>query len=81
MGKIFVEYVARTRIEKARLFFLDPTRRVSEVAFDVGFQSLLQFNRTFKKIGSSSSAHDGMMAKFEFEIVQIAESARLVNHS
>ena len=51
MGKIFM---ARTRIEKARLFFLDPTRRVSEVAFEVGFQSLSQFNRTFKKIVDES---------------------------
>ena len=57
-GINFVDYVARTRIEKARLFFLDPTRRVSEVAFEVGFQSLSQFNRTFKKIvGESPSAY------------------------
>ena len=57
-GINFVEYVARTRIEKARLFFLDPTRRVSEVAFEVGFQSLSQFNRTFKKIvGESPSTY------------------------
>ena len=57
-GINFVDYVARTRIEKARLFFLDPTRRVSEVAFEVGFQSLSQFNRTFKKVvGQSPSAY------------------------
>ena len=57
-GINFVEYVARTRIEKARHFLLDPTRRVSEVAFDVGFQSLSQFNRTFKNIvGESPSAY------------------------
>lgn len=57
-GINFVEYVARTRIEKARLFLLDPSRRVSEVAFEVGFQSLSQFNRTFKKIvGESPSAY------------------------
>ena len=57
-GINFVDYVARTRIEKARLFFLDPSRRVSEVAFEVGFQSLSQFNRTFKKVvGESPSAY------------------------
>ena len=33
-----------------------------------------------QKLGSSSSTHDGMMAEFEFQIVQIAESAGLVNH-
>ena len=49
-GLNFVEYVARTRIEKARNLLLQPNRRVSEVAFEVGFQSLSQFNRTFKKV-------------------------------
>ncbi len=49
-GINFVEYVARTRVEKARNLLLNPNRRVSEVAFEVGFQSLSQFNRTFKKI-------------------------------
>ena len=49
-GINFVEYVARTRVEKARNLLLNPNRRVSEVAFEVGFQSLSQFNRTFRKI-------------------------------
>ena len=49
-GINFVEYVARTHVEKARNLLLNPNRRVSEVAFEVGFQSLSQFNRTFKKV-------------------------------
>ena len=49
-GINFVEYVARTRIEKARNLLLNPNRRVCEVAFEVGFQSLSQFNRMFKKV-------------------------------
>ena len=49
-GINFVEYVARTRVEKARNLLLNPNRRVSEVAFEVGFQSLSQFNRAFKKV-------------------------------
>ena len=49
-GINFVEYVARTRVEKARNLLLNPNRRVSEVAFEVGFQSLSQFNRIFKKV-------------------------------
>ena len=53
-GINFVEYVARTRIEKARNLLLNPNRRVSEVAFEVGFQSLSQFNRTFRKVGGKS---------------------------
>jgi AraC-like DNA-binding protein len=53
-GINFVDYVARTRIEKARNLLLNPNRRVSEVAFEVGFQSLSQFNRTFKKVVGQS---------------------------
>ncbi len=53
-GINFVEYVARTRVEKARNLLLNPNRRVSEVAFEVGFQSLSQFNRAFKKVVGAS---------------------------
>ncbi len=49
-GINFVEFVARTRIEKARNLLQNPNLRVSEIAFDVGFQSLSQFNRSFKKV-------------------------------
>jgi AraC-like DNA-binding protein/ligand-binding sensor protein len=49
-GINFVEFVARTRVEKARNLLQNPRLRVSEIAFDVGFQSLSQFNRTFKKV-------------------------------
>ena len=49
-GMNFVEYVARTRIEKARNLLQNPHLRVSEIAFEVGFQSLSQFNRAFKKV-------------------------------
>ena len=53
-GLNFVDYVARTRVEKARHLLLDPNRRVSEVAFVVGFQSLSQFNRAFRRIAGQS---------------------------
>jgi AraC-like DNA-binding protein/ligand-binding sensor protein len=49
-GMNFVEYVARTRIEKARNLLQNPHLRISEIAFDAGFQSLSQFNRTFRKV-------------------------------
>ncbi len=56
-GLNFVEYVARTRVEKARNLLLNPNMRVSEVAFEVGFQSLSQFNRAFKRIVRKSPSH------------------------
>ena len=49
-GMNFVEYVARTRIEKARNLLQNPHLRISEIAYEVGFQSLSQFNRAFKKV-------------------------------
>jgi AraC-like DNA-binding protein/ligand-binding sensor protein len=53
-GMRFVEYVARSRIEKARNLLQNPKLRISEVAFDVGFQSLSQFNRAFRRITGQS---------------------------
>jgi len=53
-GVNFVSYVARTRYEKARALLADLDLRVSEVAFAVGFQSLSQFNRVFKKLSGQS---------------------------
>ncbi len=53
-GMNFVEYVARTRIEKARNLLQNPHLRISEIAFEVGFQSLSQFNRAFKKVAGQA---------------------------
>lgn len=53
-GFNFTDYVARTRIEKARNFLQNPNLRISEIAFEVGFQSLSQFNRSFKKVTGKS---------------------------
>jgi len=53
-GMNFVEYVSRTRVEKARILLENPNQRVSEIAFEVGFQSLSQFNRAFKKFTGQS---------------------------
>lgn len=49
-GLNFTDYVSRIRIEKARSLLLNRNLRVSEIAFEVGFQSLTHFNRVFKKI-------------------------------
>ena len=48
-GLKFTDYVARVRLEDAKTQLLNPSRRISEVAYDVGFQSLTQFNRMFKR--------------------------------
>lgn len=59
----FVEFVARTRIEKTCILLQNPNLRISEIAFDVGFQSLSQFNRTFRQVvGESPRAHRAKLA-------------------
>jgi AraC-like DNA-binding protein/ligand-binding sensor protein len=53
-GLTFTEYLGRVRVERAKTLLLNPHVRVSEVAFEVGFQSLSQFNRVFKRIAGLS---------------------------
>jgi AraC-like DNA-binding protein len=53
-GSKFVEYIARKRFERARMLLQNVDLRISEIAFAVGFQSLSQFNRVFKKFSGTS---------------------------
>jgi YesN/AraC family two-component response regulator len=53
-GLNFTDYVSRVRVEKAKNLLLNPNARVSEVAYEVGFQSLTHFNRVFRKIVGES---------------------------
>lgn len=53
-GLRFTDYVGRVRLEDAKTQLLNPNRRVSEIAYDVGFQSLTQFNRVFKRVFGQS---------------------------
>lgn len=63
-GLTFTEYLGRVRVEKAKALLLSPHARVSEVAFEVGFQSLSQFNRVFKRIaGLSPSEYRARLPK------------------
>ena len=47
-------HVSRVRVEKAKEMLRDPNHRVSEVAYQTGFQSLSHFNRCFKRITGQS---------------------------
>jgi YesN/AraC family two-component response regulator len=53
-GLNFTEYVSRVRIESAKNLLLNPNLRISEIAYQVGFQSLTHFNRVFKKVAGES---------------------------
>lgn len=57
-GLNFTDYLSRIRIEKAKNLLLNPNLRVSEIAFEVGFQSLTHFNRVFKNaVGQSPTRY------------------------
>ena len=53
-GINFTDYVSRLRIERAKNLLLNPNLRISEIAYEVGFQSLTHFNRVFKRIAGQS---------------------------
>jgi AraC-like DNA-binding protein/ligand-binding sensor protein len=53
-GLTFTEYLARTRIETVKQLLLNPYKRISEAAYEAGFQSLSQFNRVFHRIVGQS---------------------------
>lgn len=53
-GMTFTDYLARVRVEKVKAILMNPHIRVSEAAYEVGFQSLSQFNRVFRRIAGES---------------------------
>jgi len=50
------------QIEKAKNLLLNRNSRVSEIAYQIGFQSLTHFNRAFKRIvGHSPTEYRGLL--------------------
>jgi AraC-like DNA-binding protein/ligand-binding sensor protein len=56
-GLTFTDYVARVRIERVKQMLLNPHTRISEAAYAAGFQSLSQFNRTFRRVTGEAPTH------------------------
>lgn len=50
VGLSFIDYLSRLRLEKASVLLRDPGMRISEVAYQSGFQSISQFNRMFHRV-------------------------------
>jgi AraC-like DNA-binding protein len=62
-GINFTDYLSRVRTERAKNLLLNPNLRVSEIAYEVGFQSLTHFNRVFKRIlGQSPTEYRSQLA-------------------
>lgn len=57
-GMTFTQYLARVRVEAVKQSLMNPNTRVCEAAYAVGFQSLSQFNRVFRRVaGETPSAY------------------------
>lgn len=53
-GLTFTAYLARVRINCAKELLRNPKLRISEIAFEAGFQSLTHFNRLFLQLTGES---------------------------
>jgi AraC-like DNA-binding protein len=49
-GVNLIDYINRSRVECAKQLLSKQYARVSEVAFEIGYQSLSQFNRSFRNV-------------------------------
>jgi AraC-like DNA-binding protein/ligand-binding sensor protein len=62
-GLNLTEYISRLRIERTMELLPNPNLRISEIAFEVGFQSLTHFNRVFRQIvGEAPTTHRESLA-------------------
>jgi AraC-like DNA-binding protein len=63
-GINFTDYLSRVRTERAKNLLLNPNLRVTEIAYEAGFQSLTHFNRVFKRIlGRSPTGYREQLAR------------------
>ena len=62
-GLNYTKYLNRVRVEQAKQLLLNFNYRISEIAYEVGFQSLTHFNRAFRIIaGQSPTEYRGRLA-------------------
>lgn len=54
-GMTLVEYINHNRVDQAKALLIEkPAAKIIDIAYECGFQSLSQFNRTFQRFVSSS---------------------------
>jgi AraC-like DNA-binding protein len=78
IGLTFVEYLSRVRIEKAKVLLHNHNLRVSEIAYEVGFQTITHFNRIFRKlVGCSPTEYRSNLAKIRAPSIDSEASPRI----
>jgi AraC-like DNA-binding protein len=53
-GTSFVQYISNFRVKKAEEFLKDSSDNITQVAYKVGFGSIANFNKAFKKVTKTS---------------------------
>ena len=72
-GLTFMDYLSRVRIEKAKDLLSENRLRVSEIAYEVGFQTITHFNRVFRKLVGFSPT------KFRSQLREVSRTERAGN--
>jgi transcriptional regulator GlxA family with amidase domain len=49
VGMTFTQYVARFRVEESKSMLANPTMQIRKIASKSGFESVSQFNRSFRQ--------------------------------
>lgn len=63
-GMTMTDYITQRRVDEAKTLLAESEMKVTDVAFEVGFQSLSQFNRSFSKLteDTPSAYRKGLLA-------------------
>lgn len=56
-GKTYIEFLNDVRIGYASRYLIEKNENVSEIAYKTGFNNLVSFNRTFKKLKGKTPTH------------------------
>lgn len=73
-GLTFTKFLSHVRIESSKNLLINPQLRVSEVAYEVGFQSLTHFNRVFQRILGQSPTEYRLKLKSRINLNGIGAS-------
>lgn len=72
-GMTSTEYVNRKRVEWAKKLLLNPGATITDTAFDVGYKSLSQFNRSFLRyVGESPTQYRKRMSEGAERALKVA---------
>ena len=77
-GLTFTQYLARFRVEKSKAMLVNPSHTIRIIAFQSGFDSISQFNRSFRQYtGMSPTEYRASLAGADPSLVPAIEVANV----